>query len=228
MFFVFGPIFYIFREQPFQYGYFAYKLLKPWNEKLAVFVLYCAGIWFGFIIWEAFMLMMLVSVLHMLIFQATVHYLSLMADDLLKCIKIYSTLRIMQKLYNNSYGAQYVPLVKIIFSLLAILGAVLSIRLADGRVALVLCGATFLVFMGCALIVFVSFSAIINQHSLKLKRTLTSQHKGLRKYSRCLLRAYKVVAVSSGGMYDIQKLTCVTVLGFLSNSTATALMSIRI
>lgn len=141
----------------------------------------------------------------------------------------YSKLRILNTLYNNSYGAYYVPLVKTVSSILMVLGALLSIRFADtqkeNKVAFILCGAFFFGFTGTVIIAFISFAAIVNQFSLKLELYLRRQDKALNKFSRCLVRTYKVEAVSSGGMYDIRKFTCVTVLGFLSNLIASALMS---
>lgn len=186
-------------------------------------------LWFGFVIWVAYIILLQVNLSYMLLFKTTLTQLIENNFEIRKCTIAYSKLRILNTLYNNSYGAYYVPLVKTVSSILMVLGALLSIRFADtqkeNKVAFILCGAFFFGFTGTVIIAFISFAAIVNQFSLKLKLYLRRQDKALGKLSRCLVRTYKVEAVSSGGMYDVRKFTCVTVLGFLSNLIASALMS---
>lgn len=229
---VFGPIYYIFLEHSFCYGHLLYVTFLKWNYFVAVTIKICVELWFGFVLWGTYITMLQVNLSYILIFKTATMQLIDKNFDIRKCTKIYSKLRILSTLYNNSYGMYYVPLLKANISMLMVLGALLSIRLADkqkdDKFAFILCGAFFFGFTGAIIIAFISFAAMVHQSSVKLKIFLQRQNKGLGKLNRCLMKNFKIEAVSSGGMYDIEKFTCVTVLGFLSNLIASALMSFNI
>lgn len=216
-------------EYSFCYGYLLYVTFLRWNFYIAAALKIFVELWFGFVIWGAYILLLQVNLSYMLLFKTTTIKLAENNFDLRNCTNVYSKLRILNTLYNNSYGEYYVPLVKAISSMLMVLGALLSIRFADvekdNKMAFTLCGAFFFGCVAVLLIAFISFAATINHYSLRLKIFLQRETKALGKLNRRLLRMYKEEAVSSGGMYDIRKFTCVTVLGFLSNLIASALMS---
>lgn len=72
---------------------------------------------------------------------------------------------------------------------------------------------------------------MVNERSRKLENFLRKRQEVeifSSKLSRRLLRAFKVEAVKSGGFYELTKLTCLTVLGLISNMTGSVLMSIKI
>lgn len=145
-----------------------------------------------------------------------------------ECLFIYSKFRILTTVYNNVFGLLYVPTVKSALSLMTVVSVFISVRLSKGSPPLVgLFGITCAIICISALAIFILFTAMIYEYSVKIKNNL--RHGNFQsKISRRLIRAFRVEAVKSGNFYDIQGMTCLTVLGFLSNLCSSVLISIQI
>lgn len=79
-----------------------------------------------------------------------------------------------------------------------------------------------------ALLMFIGFTALINDCCKRFSVFIKGKEKLYTKYGRTLIKAYKIIAVTSGGMYSIEHLTCLTVLGIISNVSGSVLISVQI
>lgn len=236
------PIFILFLEEQFKFGHLPFFLLKATNFYLAVIVSITVDIWYVFMIWGAYLLTFHINLAFMHTFKTTVQLILMTSNNrksslakLQETMLIYSKLRILTTTYNTLYGALYVTPIKSMFGSMIILSALLSIRLAtrDDMAARV-CGISMFVLVTGIVIVFLTFTAMVNEWSINLENFLRQKYgrgEGMlssRKFSRRLLRSFKAEAVKSGNFYNIKRLTCLTVLGLYSNMTASVLMSVKI
>lgn len=228
------PIFILFLEEPFQLGYyFPFIMLKSSNVFLAVIVSTAVNIWWTILIWRSYLLTFHINLAFMHTFKTTIIYLissnnlkNSNGNGLVKLqntLFIYSKLRILTTIFNSVYGTLYVPPVKSLFGSTIILTTLLAIRLATkDDVAVRVCGVSMFFCVTAILTIFITFTAMVNEWSRKLENFLRKRQEVeifSSKLSRRLLRAFEVEAVKSGGFYEITKLTCLTVLGLISNMT---------
>ncbi len=215
-------------NEPFQLGYPVYILLKSWNIYAATILSICVDLWFGLTIWGSCILLLHVNLSYMVTLKSTIVELTqseLTNPHFLNCFHIYSTYRIVNTLYNRVY----LPPAQALFSMNAVASAVLCIRFSSkDDIPFIVCFGSYLVFIVFALVMLLSFTAMVNQYSIKLEKYVKNNNRFLGKYCKCLVRSFKVECISSGGMYPIRKITCVTVLGFLSNLIGSALLSFKV
>ncbi len=140
---------------------------------------------------------------------------------------IYSKLRILTSIFNNVFGMRYIPSMKT-FCGLMISGAVfISVRLAPKSNFLVgIFGVTMAVLGIICLVMFILFTAMVNEYSVRFGEYLK---KGAfqGKLGRRIVRSFREEAVRSGEYYKIKRITCITVLGMISNMCGSMLISVK-
>lgn len=149
-------------------------------------------------------------------------------DRLQDQMLIYSKLRILTAIYNNVYGALYVPSVKSCCAMIIVMSVFISIRLAPVSSPLVGIFGALCTFM-CAfgMTIFIMFMAMVNEFSVKFGKYLKRVPKN-GAFARRLVRSFREEAVKSGQFYNIQRITCLTVLGLTSNMCGSALISFKV
>ncbi len=94
------------------------------------------------------------------------------------CIHIYSTFRIINTLYNRVYGTVYLPPAQALFSVNAVVSAVLCIRFSSKNdIPFIICGGSFLIFLVFGLMLLLPFTAMVNQYSIKLEKYVKKNTK---------------------------------------------------
>lgn len=140
----------------------------------------------------------------------------------------YSKLRILVTVYNNVYGRSFVSVMKATCAIQTVQSVFVCVRLSAGGGLLVLAfGLTCLLIAVSAIITFVSFLAMVNDYSGKLKGFLRNQ-KFHGKLARRILNAYRVESVKSGSFYGIKRVTCLTLFALISNLSSSILISVKL
>lgn len=233
-----------FIKDDFTFGSFFFKVslfLLPDRFIAATFVGLIFDLWFVFYIWGPMFLVLHINLglMHtfktavLLMMQAPSKNCKVTSSKLLleKHMLIYSMLRIITELYNNVFGPILVPGATSVMGAMIALSIFVCVRLAGkGGPLVALFGISGGFCVAGVLIVFVTFLAMVHDYSTKFWQWLRkNKDKSFRgTLGRRLVMSYKVVAVSSGGMYKIQRTTCLTVLGLVSNVSASVLIAIKI
>ncbi len=145
-------------------------------------------------------------------------------------ILIYSKLRILTNIYNEVFGVVFVPGFVSCFGIMVIQSAFQTIKLTGkGGGSLVLSfGLAAGGFQIVMLIIFVGFTAMVHEYSCKFGIYLQRIGKYQSSLGRRKIRAIKLIAISCGGMFDIKRITCLTMLGLISNVCGSLLMYVEI
>lgn len=144
-------------------------------------------------------------------------------------LSIYSQLRILTNLYNNVFGRIFIPGLKLTLGVMLVQSVFITVRLApQGGFIVLAFGFLGGLAIGFILLMFIGFTALVNEYSKRFSKYIKRKEGSYTKYGRSLIKAYKIVAVSSGSMYNIEQITCLTVLGIISNVTGSVLISVKI
>ncbi len=245
-------ILYIFQKDFWQLGSFAYHsiLYCGGNEILATIIGLVVDVWHLLLMWGSYLINFHVNMAFMHTFKTAIevmlsssfrksskivvgNHLSALglyskSGRLQDQMLIYSKLRILTTMYNNVFGALYVPSVKSCCAMVIVMSVFISIRLAPVSSPLVgifgvLC--TFLCTSGVTM--FIMFMAMVNEYSVKFGKYLKRTPKN-GSFERRLVRSFREEAVNSGQFYQIKRVTCLTVLGLISNMCGSALISFKI
>lgn len=197
-------------------------------------------VWFCFYVWGTYFLSLHINLIYMHTFKTALN--QIIDSGTRKCANfgslkqlqeqffIYSKLRLLTNTYNKVYGNLYVPNIKTVFSIMLVQALFITVRLSGRGGFLVAffggsCSVVGLVFI----VMFVEFTAMVSESSEQFYRWIRQNNKNMYgPYGRKLINSFKVEAVKSGNFYKIQKITCLTVLGFLGNLCGSALISIKI
>ncbi len=230
-------VFYL--KEQWQFGSFVYHSILYFypDKKLISFVSgVCFDIWFILYITAAIFLMLQVNLSFMFTVKTTI--VKIMALGLKKNTPqkrleeqfvIYSQLRILKNLYNNVFGKIFIPGLKLTLGIMVVQSVFVTVRLAskEGLVVLAL-GILGGIVQSVVLLMFIGFTALVNDYSKQLLMYIRRNEGLYTKYGRLLMKSYKIIAVTSGGMYNIEQVTCLTVLGIISNVCGSVLISIKI
>lgn len=143
---------------------------------------------------------------------------------------IYSKLRLVSNAYNNVFGLLYVPSIKTVFGLMLVQAVFITIRLGKrGGFLVAFFGGSCSILGFFVIVIFIEFTAMVDKSSVQFHNWLKTGNMNCSgPYARRLIKSYKLEAVKSGNFYKIQKITCLTVLGFLGNACGSALISVKI
>lgn len=144
-------------------------------------------------------------------------------------MRTYSKLRILTTLYNSIYGDLYVFPFKMLMATCLVLMATITVTSArqGGHSFLLLFGALCNSLCTTFLIVFTTFMAMVNEYSVKLLKNLRTRRECQATcLGRRLIKSFKVEAVRSGNFYGIQRISCLTLLGLISNLIGSVLISL--
>lgn len=230
-----------FQQQGYwQMGSFVYHALSQTMPNIAVllgmlfnewhFSYICGTFYFSFYINLAFMHTFKAAIVKMMEMENKVgqRSLKLLQEQLL----IYSKLRIVTTLYNDVYGKLYVPSLKAILGIMLVQSVFISVRLSGlggaSGMLVTMFGIAGVVISIVVIPLFVGFMAMVNEFSKRFLRYLRKRGHFHGEIGRRLVRSYRIQAVRSGGMYTIEKLTCLTVLGLISNLCGSVLISIKL
>lgn len=207
------------------------------------FVLYIAGGSFYFLH---------VNLEYMHIFKTAIDKLMISKDRLEAQLRIYTKLRVITTIFNSVFGKVYIPLMKTLLGTMIVQSAFITVRLADRTgwfVTVFGVSVAFIVIISLSL--FITFTALVHAYSSKfhdyLKRKSAwgsmlrsrsrsnmrtgTEKKSLvleRQWNKVLMNGFRVEAVKSGSFYQIQRETCLTVLGLLGNICGSALISVKL
>lgn len=237
----------IFQKEHWQLGSMAYRLLlylsDPTSPQLEqVFSIACIilDVWYFFYVCGSNYIALHINLEYMHTFKTAV--LLVMGGQMkVKChnhisgrfnllqsqLRIYTKLRLITTVYNGVYGKYFVPTTKTFCGLIVVQSVFISVRLA-GKSGLIVT----LFGLSCSLIgitclaLFITFMAMVHDHSMKLKDYLRKK-QFIGGLERRLVKGFRVEAVKSGGMYPIERETCLTVLGLISNMCGSALLSFK-
>lgn len=148
--------------------------------------------------------------------------LSRLREDML----IYSKLRVLTTAYNDIWGMVYVGQFKSLLAACIVEFTFIAVRLPHDPLIL-LVGISTAGICVAVLAVLITFFAMVNEYSLKLKEDLLSRKLGKIKEARRIINAFRVEAVKCGNFYIIKRMTCLTVLALISNLTGSVLISFK-
>ncbi len=221
-----------------QMGSFVYHALSTRMPKIAVFFGMLFNEWHFSYVCGTFYFSFHISLAFMHTFKTTMvktmemdnkagqRPLKLLQEQML----IYSKLRIVTTLYNDVYGKLYVPSLKAILGIMLVQSVFISVRLSGtggtSGMLVTTFGIAGVVISIVVIPLFVGFMAMVNEYSKRFLGFLRKRGHG--ELGRRLVRSYRIEAVRSGGMYTIEKLTCLTVLGLISNLCGSVLISIKL
>lgn len=150
--------------------------------------------------------------------------------ELKEDLQIYARLRIITTLYNNVFGKGYVSPIKTVMVMCTVMGSVVAVSLHgdEENLLVFLLSLSSGICCGGVLIAFVVFMASIHDYSVKLRDNVRGRTVVLQdKLGKRLVKAFKTEAVKSGIFYAVQKMSCLTLVSFLSNVTGSALISLK-
>lgn len=235
-------IYYHFRQDYWQMGSYFYRIVllltqgsikDTSNDLIPSLIALLVDMWVLFYAWGSWMISMHLNLCFMHTFKTTLAHMMRMTiqpstGSLLEQMFIYSKLRILTTVFNQVYGKLYIPFIKSFMGMMISAGVLISVRLAPKSDPLVgIFGFTIVTSCTIVMALFISFTAMPNEYSEKFYRYL-KKRKFHGAVGRRLVRAYKVEAVLSGDFYKITRMTCITVLGLLSNLCGSMLISIKI
>lgn len=235
-------IYYHFRQDYWQMGSYFYRIVlllthgstkDTSNDLTASLIALLVDMWVLFYAWGSWMISMHLNLCFMHTFKTTLAQMMRMTiqqntGSLLEQMFIYSKLRILTTVFNQVYGKLYIPFIKSFMGMMISAGVLISVRLAPKSDLLVgIFGFTIVTSCTIVMALFISFTAMPNEYSEKFYKFL-KKRKFHGAVGRRLVRAYKVEAVLSGDFYKITRMTCLTVLGLLSNLCGSMLISIKI
>lgn len=237
-------IFYFFRKEHWQLGSNIYRLVL-WiqnnpedNDTLASVLALCVDMWTLAHAWGAYLLSFNLNLWFMHTFKTTIKLMMITESKFGRNIGsekvfqekllIYSKLRILTTVFNDVYGMTFIPMTKTIMGILLAGSIFITVRLAPRS------GLLIGMFGGCCAVVcvviqtmFIIFTAMVNEYSVKFR--LYARSNGFSgKWAKRALKAYKVEAVKSGEFYNIQRITCLTVMGMISNLCGSILISVKV
>lgn len=238
------PMYAVFMDKGnWQMGSYVYKLVVSMTGQHPVSRTFAIG--FGVLIdfWHmngiqaVTMFNLLVNLIYMNMFQSTVQHISKKRQQLGLTLKnmeddlnIYASLRILTRMFNSTFGRSYISPIQTLMSICVVIGAVVVMSLHGDKenILVLILGLTCALCSLVVLICFVIFMAKVNHYSELLRMSITARDTKLRnKIAKRMLKAYKVEAIVSGGFFEIKNITCLTLLGFLSNVTGSALISLK-
>lgn len=236
-------IFYHFRQNYWQLGSHAYRMVLQFypqesgNDTLASVIGVGVDMWEMFHAWGGFLFSFHLNLAFMHTFKSAIQLIldnrlqqkeTSRSSRLTEKVFIYRKLRILTTVFNNVFGMTYIPASKTMMGLMISGSVVVSVRLAPRSHMLVGLFGVSMGLIGIACMsMFIIFTAMVNEYSLKFKNHLNcGEFYG--NQARRVLRAFRVEAVKSGGFYAIQRNTCLTVLGLIANMCGSILISVKI
>lgn len=228
-----------FLHENWQFGSFVYHPILYFNPEQKI-VAYIVGFifdsWFIFYIWGAMFITLQINLSFMFTVKTTIVKMmeitrktQMSKIGLQQIMTIYSQLRIVTTFYNNIFGKLFVPGLKAMLGVMLVQNVFVTVRLADkgGWIVLAfgLSGGLCILAM---MIIFVGFNAMVNDYSRRFAVHLKQNKQCCGRLGTKLIRSYREVAVSSGGMYIIEKKTCLTVLAMVSNICGSVLISVKV
>ncbi|CAL8145189.1 unnamed protein product [Orchesella dallaii] len=121
----------------------------------------------------------------------------------------------------------YVPYISSATGFGFVQGIFMTVRMAYmANVIITGLGILCILICGSILLVVTTIAGTINEQSLMFVRHVKG--KGYRgSLGRRIVRAFKIVSVKSGNLYEVKRLTSLTVLGMLANVSGSVLLSIH-
>lgn len=245
------PLLLMFQNEIWQLGSHVYRLILWWSPFGSTYSLYLAiplglavDMWqlFGIEATGALNLYANLTFMHtfkvtvqQMIFRKTrpvghhqsdfIFHLKLLQEDIL----IYSKLRIVTTLFNNVYGELYIAPITTALVIFVVEGAYMAVRFTNGEetnLFLACFGSAVALGSAGVLVIFTVFMAMVHDFSLKFgenigRRVIVQRSKVGQRYAK----AVRVEAVTSGNFYQVRRITCLTVLGFVANVTGSVLIS---
>ncbi len=228
-----------FLHQNWQFGSFVYHpilYLFPEQKIIAFGIGVLFDGWFIFYIWGAMFITLQINLSFMFTVKTTIVKMMEITgkkqtsiSDLQQIMAIYSQLRIITTFYNNLFGKLFVPGLKSMMGIMLVQNVFVSVRLAGrgGWIVLVF-GVSCSLCIVAMMMIFVGFNAMVNDYSKRFGTYLNKHNKFCGRFGTKLIKSYKEIAVTSGGMYIIEKKTCLTVLAMISNICGSILISVKI
>ncbi len=134
----------------------------------------------------------------------------------------------MINLFNSIYSSAYYPMMNTVMGSLTVLGIFMALKLY-GNLFIAGFGLASILCCGVTLVVITTFTATVNDSSLRFEQYLRKQvmlKQG--KVENRLLRAYKVESIMCGRYYSVRKITSLTLLGMILNVSGSLLISIKV
>ncbi|CAL8145186.1 unnamed protein product [Orchesella dallaii] len=199
-----------FREQVFHYGSDYYHLMKVLMSGHTVVPL-MFGIFaesqFLAAVYGILIIEMYISIQFIQTFKVTLQFLRRKAyksqqKELQQKFLIYQQLRVLNILYNNSFGSHYIPYISSATGFGIVQGIFMTVRMAY-MANVIITGLGILCFLICSfiLVIITTIAGTINEQSLMFVRHVKG--KGYRGcLGRRIIRAFKIVSVKSGNLYE--------------------------
>ncbi len=144
-------------------------------------------------------------------------------------MSIYSQLRIVTTIYNNVFGKLFGPGLKSMMGIMLVQNIFVSVRLADRggwiNLTFVVSCSLYIIAM---MMIFVGFNTMVNDCSRRFGSYLNKSNQFCMRVVTKLIKSYKEIAVTSGGMYIIEKKTSLTVLAMISYTCGSVFISVKI
>lgn len=136
----------------------------------------------------------------------------------------------MINIFNNIYSCAYYPMINTVMGALTILGIFMALKLVYLKSLLITgFGLVAIICCGVSLVVITTFTATVNEGSVRFQQYLRKQVMFKReKVEQRLLRAYKVESIKCGDYYSIRKITSLALLGMILNVSGSLLISIKV
>ncbi|CAL8145192.1 unnamed protein product [Orchesella dallaii] len=146
-------------------------------------------------------------------------------NELQQKLSIYQQLTVLYTLYNDSFGTHYIPFISSATGTGVVQGIFMTIKMAYlANVFITGLGILCFTVCGSVLMLVTTLTAGIHEQSSQFLCHIKA-HGYRGKCARRIVRAIHVVTVRSGSLYDIKRITTLTVLGMLANVSGSALLS---
>jgi len=236
VFYVFGvTMFIVFRDDVWHYGSNVYHLSKYIGVSIqtSTGIAIHAEMFFITNLWGVFIAAVYINIL---VFQCiNLSFKQLLTSSevtsrtqLYSKLLAYQQLRILIALFNNTFGFYYIPYITTAFGLMFIIGMFMVVKLTFLKSFIVVAlGGISIVFCGIFISLLTALAGSVHSSSRKFLRNLKSQqHKG--NFSKCVMKAVKIMAVKSGCLYEIHMETSLTLLGLLVNISGSLMLSVSV
>lgn len=148
-----------------------------------------------------------------------------------KAVSTYNKLRIVTVQMNNTYCCIYYPVVNSVVGAMTIEAIFMTVKFIDlDNLFIRGFGIVAIVTGGLFLVLVTAFTASVNETALQFHKFLRQSVLivNVNKVMHKIFRSVRVESLKCGEYYEIRKVTCLTLLGIVTNVAGSLLISIKI
>ncbi|CAL8087211.1 unnamed protein product [Orchesella dallaii] len=208
------------------------------TEHIALAVAFVYEFWFFSTQFGAALLQIYINSLYLQTMSTSMNGLRLRASCLitnqfkrrrmmLMTLRAYPKLRILSTLYNETIGQHFLARFKSCLGICTVGAAFIFIKLLGMKdILITTMGGSGVIVAGTMFYVLAKLCSKVHSGSIQLQTSLQAQKLPERKIHK-QMACYKVIAVNIGSFYIVKRSTPLTMLGMISNTTMTTLISVN-